>query len=260
MKTNRVKQILAEGGIPVGHLVWEFNTLGVAHIAQAAGLDFVMIDMEHTRFTSETVADLIGWFKATPVVPFVRVPQNLYHFIARTMDAGALGIMVANVEDAASAKHIVDAVKYAPLGNRGVGIGTPHTDYLSPDPVSYFKFANENSTVICMIESPRGLANVDEIAATPGVDVLWVGHYDLTQAMGIPGQFDHPDFLGALRSVVVAAKRHGKAAGINPTAEPQTAQWLEVGFNIVSWGTDASVYRDALKAAVGKVREHTSRV
>lgn len=259
MKPNRVKEILAGGGVPVGHLVWEFNTLGVAKIAEAAGLDFVMIDMEHSRFSSETIAELIGWFKATAIAPFVRVPQNLYHFIARTMDAGALGIMVANVEDAAGAKQIVDAVKYAPLGARGVGLGTPHTDYLSPDPVTYFQFANENTTVICMIESPRGLAHLDEIAATPGVDVLWVGHYDLTQAMGIPGQFDHPDFLQALRGVVAAAKRHGKAAGINPTAEHQLTQWLDLGFNVLSWGSDAAVYRDALTASVANVRGHTQR-
>lgn len=257
MKPNRFKQVLAQGRIPVGHLIWEFGTLGIAKIAEAADLDFVMIDMEHTRFSSETIAELIGWFKATSIAPFVRVPQNLYHFIARTMDSGALGVMVANVENGDQAKQIVNAVKFAPMGLRGVGLGTPHTDYLSPDPPVYFKYSNDNTTVICMIESPAGLASLDAIAGTAGVDVLWVGHYDLTQAMGIPGQFDHPDFLQALRDVCSAAKRHGKAAGINPTNAPQAERWLDIGFNVMSWGSDSGVYRDALTAAVSSLRERT---
>jgi 2-keto-3-deoxy-L-rhamnonate aldolase RhmA len=258
MKPNRFKKVLAEGRIPIGHLIWEFGTLGIAKIAEAADLDFVMIDMEHTRFTSETIAELIGWFKATPVAPFVRVPQNLYHFLARTMDAGALGVMVANVENAEQARQIVSAVKFAPEGSRGVGLGTPHTDYLSPDPVSYFKEANENTTVICMIESPAGLRNLDEIAGTPGVDVLWVGHFDLTQSMGIPGQFDHSDFLQALRHVTSAAKRHGKSAGINPTRADQAERWHDLGFNVLSWGTDSGVYRDALSEGVQQLRKHVA--
>ena len=123
MKPNLFRGVAAEGRIPVGHMIWEFGTRGIAKILENAGLDFVLIDMEHTSFDMERVADLIAWFKATPIAPFVRVPQGFYHFLARVMDAGALGAMVANVESAEQAKAIVDAVKYAPLGHRGVGLG-----------------------------------------------------------------------------------------------------------------------------------------
>src|SRR5438045_9469480 len=132
MKTNRLRQVAADGKIPVGHMIMEVATRGIAKIHEAAGLDFVLIDMEHTGFEAERIADLVAWFKATPIAPLVRVPQGLYHFLARTMDAGALGVMVGNVESAQQARDIVRAVKYAPLGNRGVGLGTAHHAYIRP--------------------------------------------------------------------------------------------------------------------------------
>ena len=254
MKPNRFKQVIAEGRMPVGHMIMEFGTRGIAKILEAAGVDFVVIDMEHTGFDSERVADLIAWFKATPVAPFVRVPQGLYHFLARTMDAGALGVMVANVETGEQARAIVDAVKYAPLGARGVALGVAHTDYVVPEPAAYFAASNQNTTVICLIESLQGLANLDAIAETPGVDVLWVGHFDLTQSMGIPGQFQHPRFLEAIHQVIETARRNGKRCGIQPQNSEQAKAWLEAGFDVISWGLDIGVYRDALESSVRWLR------
>ena len=235
-------------------MVWEFGTRGMPKILEAADLDFVLIDMEHSTFDGERVADLLAMFKATPIAPFVRVPQRLYHFLARAMDAGALGVMVANVETAEQAREIVAAVKYAPMGHRGVGLGSAHTDYIVPDPATYFRESNENTTVIAMIESPRGVANADAIAAAPGVDVLWVGHFDLTQAMGIPAQFHHPDFLDAIRKVIAAARGHGKVAGINPSVPDQAEEWIAAGFNAISWGNDVTIYRTALASAIQSLR------
>src|SRR5712691_4343958 len=117
MKENRFQRILREGGVPAGHMIMEFGTRGIAKILEAAGVDFVVIDMEHTGFDAERIADLVAWFKATGIAPFVRVPQGLYHFMARTMDAGALVVMIGNVETPEQAKAIVQAVKYAPMGS-----------------------------------------------------------------------------------------------------------------------------------------------
>jgi 2-dehydro-3-deoxyglucarate aldolase/4-hydroxy-2-oxoheptanedioate aldolase len=254
MKPNRFRQVLSEGRMPVGHMISEFATRGVAKILEAAGVDFVFIDMEHTAIDPARVADLMAWFKATPIAPFVRVPQGLYHFIARTLDAGALGVMVANVETADQAREIVNAAKYAPLGGRGVGLGLAHTDYRNPEPAIYFHEANENTTVICMIESCRGLANVDAIASTDGVDMLWVGHFDLTQSMGIPGQFHETRFVKALRTVAEAARSYSKPVGIQPASLEQAKQWHELGVDVFSWGNDVAVYSAALTAGVSSLR------
>jgi 2-keto-3-deoxy-L-rhamnonate aldolase RhmA len=257
MKENRFQRVLRDGGLPAGHMVMEFGSRGLAKILAAADLDFVIIDMEHTGFDTERVADLIAWFKATEIAPFVRVPQGLYHFIARTLDAGALGIMVANVETGEQAKTIVNSAKYAPMGNRGVGLGTAHNDYLPPDPKGYFEYANSNTTIICQIESAIALRNLDSIAAANGVDVLWVGHYDLSQSMGIPGRFDHPEFQAALQSVVDAARRHGKLAGIQPGDREQAESWLRAGFQILSWTTDIALYRAALQRDIADLKKLT---
>ncbi len=259
VKPNQVREVLSRGGVPLGHMISEFGTRGIAKILEPAALDFVMIDMEHTGFDHSQVADLIAWLKATPITPLVRVPQGLYHFIARLLDAGALGVMVPNVETPEQAREIVHAAKYAPLGSRGVGLGTAHNDFLMPDPVSYFRQANENVLVICQMESTRGLQNVDAIAATNGVDMLWVGQFDLTQSMGIPGQFETPQAIDALRRIAEASRRHGKAAGIQPGNPHQAEAWLALGYNVISWKNDISLYRDALRSEVDTLRSLAGR-
>lgn len=255
LKPNRYRQAIAEGRIPVGHMVWEFGTRGISRLIDSTGLDFVVFDMEHSGFEIERVFDLIAYAKACAFAPFVRVPEGQYHFLARLMDAGALGVMIGNVETPEHAKYIVDSVKYAPMGRRGVGLGGSHTDYVVPDPVKYFAESNESSVVICQIESPKGVANAEAIAATPGVDILWVGHFDLTTSMGIPGQFQHPDFLDALKRVVDAANKHGKRLGIQPGTPELLDQWLNVGFNVISWNVDSALYRAALDSGIRMVRE-----
>jgi 2-dehydro-3-deoxyglucarate aldolase/4-hydroxy-2-oxoheptanedioate aldolase len=201
------------------------------------------------------VADLLAWFKATSVAPLVRVPQVEYHWVARTLDAGALGIMAPNVKSAAEARALVDAAKYAPLGKRGVIMGATHTDFERPDPREFMDYSNANTTLICQIESREGLEQLEAIAATPGVDVLWVGHFDLTQSLGIPGQFHHPAFLEALARVVDATRRHGLGAGIQPGSLEQAQEWMQLGFNVLSYSGDLSLYLEALTQAVARLRQ-----
>src|SRR5690349_13407369 len=116
MKPNRFKQVLAEGNVPVGHMILEFGTRGMAQMLDNVGLDFVVIDTEHSAFSTADIADQVAWFKSTTIAPFVRVPQVDYHWMARTLDLGALGLMVPNVKTGAEAKAIVEAAKYLPLG------------------------------------------------------------------------------------------------------------------------------------------------
>jgi 2-dehydro-3-deoxyglucarate aldolase/4-hydroxy-2-oxoheptanedioate aldolase len=260
MKENRFQRVLSQGRMPKGHMIMEFGTRGIAKILEAAGLDFVVVDMEHTGFDTERVADLMAWFKATDIAPFVRVPQGLYHFMARTMDAGALGVMVANVETPEQARGIMDSVKYPPMGRRGLGLGTAHNDYVPPDADVYFAFANRNTTVICQIESVKGVQNLDAIAATPGVDILWVGHFDLSASMGIPARFEHPDFRAALAKVVDAAHRHGKLTAIQPGNAQQAEEWLRAGFDVISWKIDFALYRTALKKELEELDALSQRV
>lgn len=254
MKPNRVRQLLAEGKMPIGHMIMEFSTRGIAKIAEAAGVDFVLIDGEHSGFDLGQIDDLLAWFKATPIAPFVRVPSSDYHFIARVMDAGALGVMVPNVKSAEQAKSVVNAMRYAPEGERGLGLGGSLNDFVRPNPKEYMHAANRNNMVICQIESKEALDNLDAIASTPGVDVLWVGHFDLTQSLGIVGEFQHNEFLNALKRVAEVSKQYGQATGIQPSNLEQARAWMDIGCNMISYSADHGVYSAALRSAVEALR------
>lgn len=260
MQGNRFKQMVAAGKVPVGHMIMEFATRGIARMLEAADVDFCLVDMEHSGFSVDVVADLMALFRGTAVTPFVRVPQPDYHFIARALDAGALGIMVPNVESGTVARDIVAAAKYSPLGKRGLALGAAHTGFEMPDAVAYTAWANENTTILCQVESVQGVEHVEEIAATPGVDVLWVGHNDLSLSLGIPGQLKHPRFLGALERVVTAARQHGLAAGVQAGNVDQAREWLAMGFSVISFGADARLYLTALEQGVRAMRELTAEI
>ncbi|NJN84390.1 MAG: aldolase [Caldilineaceae bacterium] len=255
MKPNRFKAKRVAGQMPIGHMIMEFGTPNMAKLLESADVDFVIIDMEHSRFTTDDLASLSAWFKATEIAPFVRIPQLQYHFIARTLDLGMLGIMVPDVRTRAQAAEVVAAAKYAPMGDRGVALGGSATDFRSVNPRQFMDYANDNTTIICQIESVEGLANIEEIASVPGVDVLWVGHFDLTHSMGIPGQFDDPRFLEALQRVVSVAHRYGLSAGVQPRSLEQAEEWIAAGFDVISYGSDFSVYANALRTGVGRIRK-----
>ena len=254
MKANRVRPLLAEGKTPIGHMIMEFSTRGIAKIVEGAGVDFVLIDMEHGGLDMGQVNDLLAWFKATPVAPFVRVPSSDYHFIARLMDLGALGVMVPNVKTPEQAKQVVDAVRYTPDGERGLGLGCSHNDFERPKSREYMQAANRNNMVICQIESTTALDNLEAIASTPGVDVLWVGHFDLSSSMGIVGELKNERFVDVLTRVAETARRHGQAAGIQPSSTAQAKEWMALGYNLISYGADFGVYRAALQSAVNELR------
>ena len=259
MRPNRIREAAREGRVAVGHMLMEFDTPGIAQLCSLANLDFVLIDMEHGPLEIPQVARLISRLKATKISPVVRVPALEYHFVARVMDAGAHGIMAPNVRTAEQAHLLNEAMRYAPLGGRGLGLGTAHNDFRRPDPVSYMKAANARNVLLCQIESETALGNLEEIAAVPGVDCLWVGHMDLTQSMGIVGQLQHPAFLAALRRVTAAARARSLLAGIQPGDLQQARDWMELGFNMISYSTDIGVYGSALAGQVESLRNAAPR-
>ena len=257
MRTNPVKQALAQGGTAVGTMAFEFCTPGLARLAANAGADFIIYDMEHTGWSVETVRNLIASGDGAPIVPFVRVPATQYHFIARVLDVGAMGIMVPMVGDAAQAEMIVQSAKYPPLGQRGAAFHMAHDGYAGGDVLEKMRSANDEVVLIAQIENRSGLENVERIAAVDGIDILWIGQFDLSNFLGIPGQFDHPEFTAALERVVAACERHGKAAGylVNSIEEGQLR--LRQGFRCVAYGGDLWLYRRALREGIEGLSRRT---
>jgi 2-dehydro-3-deoxyglucarate aldolase/4-hydroxy-2-oxoheptanedioate aldolase len=236
-----MKQKLQAGETVFGQMILELFTPGVAPLLHHAGLDFVIYDMEHGRCGYELLSQMVTSCRGTRLTPIARVPDLHAYPIARLLDIGAQGVMIPRLETPEQIRVAIEQLKYPPLGRRGVALGLAHDDYLARGP-AYFEQANHDTVVIAIIETPRALDNLDAIVATPGLDIAWMGHYDLTVSLGIPAQFDHPTFLGAMDALVAACRRHGVAAGFLPANPADMGHWLGKGFRAISLGSDVGVY------------------
>ena len=254
MRDNPVKKRLAAGDTSVGTMAMEFSSSGMPRLAATAGADFIIYDMEHTAWSIQTVRGLLAANAGINIVPIVRIPTAEYHFAARVMDAGAMGLMVPMVNDVAQAQQIVDACKYPPEGKRGAGFSIAHDDYVPDDVAPIMKQANEQGLVILQIESPTGVANARQIAAIDGVDVLWIGHFDLANFLGIPTQFAHPLYRRAEDAVRDACEAEGKALGRLATTSAEAEGLLDYGYRILAVGLDIDLYRRGLSRELSGAR------
>lgn len=254
MRPNPVRERLQAGGGAVGIMAFEFFTPGLPALLAAAGAEFVILDTEHSGIGTDTLRMQLAAARGLPIMPFVRVPAGHSHLIAPILDAGAMGIMVPMVETGQQARDIVRWCRYRPEGTRGLGFGVAHDDFTDGDVPAKIRAANARTLTIALVETATGIANVDEILGTPGIDVGWLGHYDLTDSMGITGQFDHPDFLRAVETFVAACRRHGKPAGILAPDIPTALAWRKRGFGVLCYGTDTGLLKGALAEGVKALR------
>ena len=255
MAAQGLKDFAGTKAPKLGHFIVEFATPGIGHILKSAGCDFVLFDLEHSGFGFETVKSAIRYFEAADLPVIVRAPSDDYHHIARAMDMGAEGLMLPMVGTAAQARHIINSMKYTPEGGRGVALQVAHDRYRPGTVKDKFAAANRRSTLFCQIETAEGVENADAIAALPGVDCLWVGHFDLSLSLGVSGEFGSQTFTDAIARVCAAASKHGKSLGrLVPTVQ-QGIELYAQGFDFVCYSGDVWVLHDALSEAIGKLRE-----
>jgi len=243
---NRFKQKLRKGETVLGQMVLELFTPGIGPMLSACGLDFVIYDMEHGRCDISLVSEMIVSCRGTDIVPMARVPDVDSAPLSRVLDLGARGVMVPRVETRAQMERVVAELKYAPSGKRGVALGIAHDLYRAGG-ASFFEESNQDIAVIAILETARAFENLEEIISVPGLDVAWMGHYDLTVSMGIPAQFDHPRFLAAMDALVDASRRHHLAAGFLPATPADALRWIQKGFRAISLGSDIGVFMSAVR-------------
>jgi len=237
-------------------LTGTFINLGspvTAEIAAHAGFDWILIDHEHGAGGEDTMFNQLRAVGGAPAAPIVRIAANEAWRFKRVLDAGAHGVMVPFVNSADDARAAVTAMRYPPAGIRGVARFHRGAAY-GAEFDDYFKHANERLVLVAQIETPAGVANVDAIAAVEGVDVVLVGPTDLTYNMGIPEQFEHPDYAAAQHRVVAAAKSAGKAAGILVHNPALVAASRDLGFTFVALGSDGGAVRTGLLNIAGTLR------
>ncbi len=254
MAGHGLKRMAATKDLKLGHFIVEFATPGIGQILKAAGCDFVLFDTEHSGFGYETMKSALRYMQAAELPTIVRVPSKEYHHIARAADMGAEGIMLPMVGTADEARHILDCMKYTPAGHRGVALQVAHDRYRPGPVLDKLAAANEFTTLFAQIETREGVDNADAIAAVDGVDCLWIGHFDLSASLGIPGRFDHPEFLAAIATVAKACKKRKKALGrLVPTADDGVALY-KGGFDFICYSGDVWVLLGALSEALADIR------
>lgn len=247
MRDNPVKTRVLAGEPVFGTFGWEFLVPGLPQIARAAGSSFLLLDMEHNGAGFDQIKAQAALCRGIGIVPMARVPANQYNYIARALDAGVMGVMGPMVGSAEEAEFIVSCTRYPPAGRRGAAFGFAPDDYEGGDVKEIIRIANQRTLVMCLIETPQGIENIDAIAAVPGVDVLWLGHFDLTNFMGIPAQFDHPDYVAAIDRMAAAARKHGKALGVMTAGEKWSRDYWAKGFRVFAAGVDVHLLQSALR-------------
>ncbi len=214
--TNTVKDKLRRGESVIGPVI-SVNNVEVAARAASLGFDFIWLEMEHCPLSLETVRNIVLATRGLPAVPLARPPTNELWTAKRLLDAGVLGVIFPFTRTPELARQAVAACRYPPHGLRGSGADL--AAFRWPAPEGYYDFADQNVLVVTVVEDTSALEHIDEIAATPGIDVLFIGTSDLSFSLGLRGAQHHPKLDRAVEKIVAAAKKHGKflgRPGLNP--------------------------------------------
>ena len=233
-----LKERLKNGEQVLGTMVTTFASPDIAKILQSGGFDFFIVDCEHGAFTTREAANIIAVARGIGMPALVRIPEMRREHALKFMEMGASGLLLPNTETAEQARMLVDCTKYAPMGHRGVSLSRPHTDFKRVDGREYMRRANEETILMCQIESRKGVENIGEIMAVEGIDVGFIGPNDMTQDYGILNQFGHPDIVAAFEKVIAAAEENGKWAGVHFGAAEPLKLWLARGMQMNMWNSD----------------------
>jgi 4-hydroxy-2-oxoheptanedioate aldolase len=244
------------------------GAMGPAEIAARAGLDWVLVDQEHGVGTDADLLPQLAAIQGAASIPgsapeqarataLVRVEQASRLRIGRALDLGAEGIMVPQVNDAATARDVVSWLRYPPAGRRGVALGTRGLGYGTGGNDAVDRH-NERATCIVQVETGAGVDAADDMAAIDGVDCLFVGPTDLTHALGVRGDLAHPRFREAIAMVAEACRRHGKAAGVMLWTPADVTWYAELGYTLFSLSNDGAVLDKGLRALLQAGREAIS--
>ena len=213
LKTEELIRVFALGRIP--------NPIIVEMFGLAGKYDGFWLDQEHTQLSTDQIINLSLAARANQFDSFVRVPPTGYWQVTQCLEAGAGGVMAAQIHTADQAREFVSWCKFAPQGTRGLNAGGRDANYTHKPPAQFVEDANRDHFVAIQIETTGSVDEADAIAAIEGVDLLFVGPADLSLALGVVGQFHHEKLWDAIGAVAQACRQHGKAWGC-PSLQPES--------------------------------------
>lgn len=252
IKAAELKRRLTQGETVLGCFLSLGSALTTELMGQA-GYDWALIDLEHGAGDERDALAQLQALSATPAAAIVRVESNARQRAHRVLDLGAHGVMFPRIDCAEDARSAASAMRYPPLGVRGVAFSNRVCEYGS-NFRPYLEASSEALLTIVQIETRAAVEHVDEIARVDGVDVLFIGPSDLSHSYGILGQFDHPDFVNAIQKTVDAARRHGRALGILLPKPDDLGHYVSLGFRFIASGSDAVLLNNAARGLVQSLR------
>jgi len=253
MRPGSLKQKINNGETTIGSWI----TLGhpaIAEIMLRAGYDWLVVDLEHSTISIEQAGELIRTIDLGGSAPLVRITSNSPDQVKRVMDAGAHGIIVPMVNSAQDARNAVAATRYAPQGNRGVGLA--RAQGYGPKFSEYLEWQKESAIVIVQIEHKDAISNLEEILAVPGVDGFIIGPYDLSCSMGIPGEFEKSEFKDAMGRILNIGLAMGCPAGLH-IVEPDVSrleQAISEGYRFIAYSVDVRMLDVSARQGIDTIR------
>jgi 4-hydroxy-2-oxoheptanedioate aldolase len=214
-----------------------------------AGLDYVIIDLEHGPNTIQTAQNLIRAAQVSGIFPIVRVKESCGSVMGEALDIGAGGLQIPQITTKAEAEAVMNRVKFHPDGNRGMCRFVRAAEYSAKDRFEYFADANK-SVMILQIEGKEGIENIDGILSVKGVDVIFVGPYDLSQSLGLPGQVDHPLVEEKMLEIVKKCEEKNITVGTFADTPENVAKWRKNGVKYISYSVDVGIFHNAVRDLV----------
>lgn len=261
MLENAVLKLWREGKPAFGTWVTLVDHPKFMRLLSAAGLDFVVLEMEHTDFTIAQVSAQVLVARAIGLTPIVRPAGHAPHDLTRALDAGAQGLLLPAVDTPEQLERIVQVTKYHPRGERILNLRGAHTDYLRlDDPAEQIARINAETLTVAMVESQRSLDALPEICAVDGLDAVMIGPDDLSQNLGIPGLLRDPKMIAATERVIEVCETAGIPWGFSCQTVEDASSWLDRGIRWMPFANDAAILFNAFSGASGALKAHSGRV
>jgi 4-hydroxy-2-oxoheptanedioate aldolase len=260
MKSNNVKSLkerLIAGDVVIGPFC-KIPSPTLIEIFGHAGFDLVVIDMEHGPMNVQTAEDLVRACQLLSVTSVIRVSSNSPDQIQRALDIGAGGVQIPQINSAQEAENAVLAAKFAPEGARGVCPFVRAANYSAINKRDYFTRSNSDNLVILHIEGSDGLENLPEIVMVKGVDIIFLGPYDLSQSLGIPGQVDDPIVTEKMKEAISICLRAGVNVGTFAEDVFTAQKWAKLGVKYINLGTDSSIIYQSCRKIICNFRGETA--
>jgi 4-hydroxy-2-oxoheptanedioate aldolase len=217
------------------------------------GFDFVIIDLEHGPNSVQTVQDLLRAAQIGRIFPLVRVKEDCPSVIGEVLDIGAGGIQVPQVSNAETAKEVITLARFSPEGKRGVCGFVRAANYSSMDRFRYFKEANE-TVIVLQLEGQEAIENIDRILEVEGIDIVFIGPYDLSQSLGVIGEIDHPSVEEKMREIVDKSLQRGVAVGTFVDTFENADKWRNAGIKYIAYSVDMGIFYEKCSEIVKRIR------